>query len=222
MKFSGRALSLDSTTVPITRTDGTELALTVTALPIGTDDRLRAMLTKPVPRLSGFARDEHGKHIRDEDGRLVPAYNLQDPAYQDQLAKYNRLYSVLMIREGLRDDPTIAWETEAPPPGGSASVPTAIRKGPTSARSADEYAEKLYAEFCASGLSMGELNRLLDAVLRISALGEKELGAARADFLPRPPTAQDGPSAPTPAAPNSISDTASGKGSASPRTGSSS
>jgi len=83
----------------------------------------------------------------------------------------------LMIREALRTDGQVQWETPAEKPG----------------RDAGEYADALYAEMRAFGFTEGDLAGLIGAVVQASSLTEEELSKGREQFFrPGTPGAEAG------------------------------
>jgi hypothetical protein len=198
MQISGKSLTLPSGTVVLRRGS---LVIQVRGLPIGTSERLRDLIPSPRAPLREFARDKRGSLLRDADGAAVPLFNTADPHYQEALRHANRRFSMLMIEEGLQ--------------GGNASF-SRTREQFTKEGKLDgpAYADALRRELVESGLAEGELTQVLEAIMRISGIGEPEIEGARADFLPPPAPDLAGPSPQTPAEPNCISATESGKGSA--------
>jgi len=197
MKIGGRTVELDRRDIVLPRADGNHIRLRLTALPIGAEDEFEQQVLMPEPPADGFARDPQTRqYITDDAGRILPRYNLRDPAYLRALRRRNRLWATFMIVQALRDDPDVAFE--------------ARRKDHDSL---EAWLEAIYGEMRAAGLSMGEFSRLLDEVMSLSGLREGELEAARADFSARGASPPPGGSPMTPDAPNATGSTASGSAS---------
>lgn len=178
MRIEGFEPGQVSTVVVLRRPGGRDLQLTVTALPIGYDEELERGLPNPVPPVRGPLRDERGSLLR-EAGRPVPFYDTFDPKYQAERRQAMRRRMTLMIREALRGDSQVQWETPEEKGG----------------RSDADYADALYAEMRAFGFTEGDLAALIGAVVQASSLTEEELAKGREQFF-RPGTPGADPGAP--------------------------
>jgi len=198
MKIAGKKPALDTRPIVFQRRNGQPIGFTLTALPIGTDDRYNRELRHPVPPFKDYAREpKTGEFLYDRDGRLIHTYDVQDPKYREARRRRNRLWTVCMVVEALANDPNVEFESKR-----------------ENFKTTEEWAEALYREFCESGLAMGELNDLIDAVMTLSGLRTDEMERARADFSQRGASAPGGGSPTTPDEPKPTGNTESGSDSA--------
>lgn len=148
-----------------------EGALTVilSALPIGTLEAIEDAIPPPQPPQVGWerTRGDKGTPIKDDLGRMIPRYNLDDPKYKMADARTKRLQNVLMIRQGLRADEQIVFETREK----DYQTPRA-------------YAEALHKELVDFGFSFGDLGRLIAGTIEVSGVSTAKLRDAREAFLP--------------------------------------
>jgi len=197
MLIGGKKPALDQREIVFRRTVGEPVRLRLTALPIGVEDRYNRELRRPEPPFRDYARDPQTKgFLYDGEGRLIPTYNDRDPKYLEAARRRNRLWSVCMIVESLRNDASVTFDAKR-----------------EECKTTEEWAEALWAEFQESGLAMGEFGQLLDAVMGLSGLRGEEMESARADFSARGASAPDGSSPTTQDEPNDTGSGVSGNGS---------
>lgn len=112
MKVNGTRPPQARITVDLGEVDGEHIAVVVAPLPIGYDLWLDEHLPPPEPPFRDFARDEKGRFIRDPSGNPIPHHDRHDPDYVRRMARIEHYQMVLTVREALREDPNVEWETD--------------------------------------------------------------------------------------------------------------
>lgn len=165
MKIAGRAPGGRATkVVTIERPDG-PLTLKIQALPLGFLEGT-VLERVPSPTVHRKYAMKGGKVLRDEIGRHVLEDQTDDPAYRSAVRRCSTLQGVAMIHEALRSDATVAWDT------------------PQSEDWAAFYGG-VYDELVAAGVTTGEMRTLVDEILIISSMKQKDIEATRDSFLPQ-------------------------------------
>jgi hypothetical protein len=169
MKAGGKS-SLVRNSKPLTFNlpDGTEMVLTLTALPLGWREKIARIKTFALPDVPReVVKTAAGKVQRGDDGLAVMAENENDPEYLAKLAQIGLRLKAVRVREILRYDPTV--EFEAVQPDGDDADKWAA------------YSDALVKEFTEFGLTDVELTV-------IEQLGDKlsvriDMDEARKSFL---------------------------------------
>lgn len=109
MQINGKSFRPQPQAVTIKASNGEEVILTVTPLPVGYHERDRALFPEPIPP-SHFVTGHGGKVLRDQAGKPVTEENERDSAYQAAMLRLFRAKAARLIYVGLRDDPNVEWE----------------------------------------------------------------------------------------------------------------
>jgi len=149
--------------------DGQELRLQVRAFPLGSEEEAAKLFPTPVPPVK-FATGKRGKPLRDpETHQVVKVRDLQDPDFVRESRLANRRQMIFLIVEGLKEDPTLEWDTPRPEELTRAN--------------AGEYFDAVFAECQEAGLSTGDLGLILDKIRELGNLTGAQIDEAVEDFL---------------------------------------
>ena len=159
--------------VQLPRPTGEPLTLTMQPLSLGFHRRLRGRGILPPQAPRKVTRDSSGKPLRDESGLAVMSTDEQDADYLNELDLYHQRVAVLAIVESLQADPQVTFST--PPP--TTPDTTAWTR----------YADALFDEMEAAGLTAGDLAHLSNWTCRLSNLIEVDIQRATANFSSEPP-----------------------------------
>ncbi|MCA8997247.1 MAG: hypothetical protein KDA36_09280 [Planctomycetaceae bacterium] len=167
MKFNGQSLSCSFTQVfTLPRPTGDPLVLRLSPLPLGFHQQLRRRGIHPPSAPVKIARDSNGKILRDSSGHAITQSEYSNPDYLSDIELYHQRVAVLSIVESLRNDDQLTFET--PVPSTDANWP--------------HFADAIFAEMEAAGLSTGDLIRICNEVCRISNLIDSHLQESQANF----------------------------------------
>jgi len=161
--------------IQIPRPSGEPLTLTLQPLSLGFHRRLRSRGILPPQAPRKIARDSAGKPLRDELGLAVMTTDDRHPDYLNELDLYHQRVAVLAIVESLQADPQVTFDT---------SVPTS-----SDTIAWTQYADAIFDEMEAAGLTAGDLAHLSNWTCRLSNLIEGDLQRATANFSSVPPAA---------------------------------
>ena len=172
MKVGGKS-SLVRNSKPVTfkLADGTEMAVLLTAVPLGWREKIARIKTFALPDVPReVLKTANGKVQRGEDGLAVTVENENDPEYLAKLAQIGLRLKAVRVREMLRYDPTVEFESVQP-------------EGEDADKWAS-FADSLIHEFTEFGLTEGEMTWL-------EGLGDKlavriDMDEARKSFLSEP------------------------------------
>lgn len=159
--------------VQLPRPTGEPLTLTMQPLSLGFHRRLRGRGILPPSAPRKVARDSAGKPLRDESGLAVMSTDDRDTDYLNDFDLYHQRVAVLAIVESLRADPQVTFNTQ-PPTTADALAWT-------------RYADALFDEMEAAGLTAGDLAHLSNWTCRLSNLIEGDMQRATANFSSEPP-----------------------------------
>lgn len=161
--------------IQLPRPTGEPLTLTMQPLSLGFHRRLRGrgLVLPSAPHK--VARDSSGKPLRDDSGLAVMTADASDADYLNELDLYHQRVAVLAIVESLQSDPQVKFAT-APP---TANDPHAWIR----------YADAIFDEMEAAGLTAGDLAHLSNWTCRLSNLIEGDLHKATANFSSAAPAA---------------------------------
>jgi len=109
MQINGKSFRPQPQAVTIKASNGEEVILTVTPLPVGYHERDRALFPEPIPP-SQFVVGHGGKVMRDPSGKAITEENDRDPGYQAAMLRLFRAKAARLIYVALRDDATVAWD----------------------------------------------------------------------------------------------------------------
>ncbi len=161
--------------IQLPRPTGEPITLTMQPLSLGFHRRLRSRGLVPPQAPRKVARDSSGKPLRDESGLAVMTSDLGDADYLNEVDLYHQRVAVLAIVESLQSDPHIKFTTPAP---STNDLPAWIR-----------YADALFDEMEAAGLTAGDLAQLSNWTCRLSNLIESDLQKATTNFSSVAPAA---------------------------------
>ncbi len=161
--------------IQLSRPAGDPVALTMQPLSLGFHRRLRSRGIVPPQAPRKVARDSSGKPLRDESGLAVMTIDVNDADYLNELDLYHQRVAVLAIVESLQADPNIQF-TVSPPVTSDTLAWT-------------RYADALFDEMEAAGLTAGDLAQLSNWTCRLSNLIESDLQKATANFSSAAPAA---------------------------------
>jgi hypothetical protein len=164
-----------SRVIQLPRPTGESITLTMQPLSLGFHRRLRSRGLVPPQAPRKVARDSAGKPLRDESGLAVMTSDLGDADYLNEVDLYHQRVAVLAIVESLQSDPHISFTTSAPCTN---DLPAWIR-----------YADALFDEMEAAGLTAGDLALLSNWTCRLSNLIESDLQKATTNFSSVAPAA---------------------------------
>jgi hypothetical protein len=154
--------------VTLARPDGSMLALTLQPLPLGFHRRLRTHgIVPPQPPIR-VARDANGQPLRDASGQAATLRDVNDETYLTALEQHHQRVAVLAVVEALGADESVEFTAQRPA-GASDSW--------------SGYADALFAELEAAGITAGELVQLCSSVCRMSRLMDDDLRASRGRFF---------------------------------------
>ncbi len=156
--------------IQLPRSGGQPITLAMQPLPLGFHRRLRGRGVVPPQPPRKVARDSTGKPLRDESQLAILTSDDSDPDYLNQLDLYHQRVAVLAIVESLKSDPQITFTSQPP----------------TSNSSEDwrRYADSLFDEMEAAGLTAGDLALLSNWTCRLSNLIDTDLQGATRNFSP--------------------------------------
>ena len=159
--------------IQLPRSGGEPITLSMQPLSLGFHRRLRGRGVVPPQSPRKVARDSAGKPLRDESGLAVMTTDDRDADFLNELDLYHQRVAVLAIVESLQADPQVTFHT--PPP--TTSDTTAWTR----------YADALFDEMEAAGLTAGDLALLSNWTCRLSNLIEGDMQRATANFSSEPP-----------------------------------
>jgi hypothetical protein len=161
--------------IQLPRPTGEPLTLTMQPLSLGFHRRLRSRGILPPQAPRKVARDSSGKPLRDESGLAVMTTDANDPDYLNELDLYHQRVAILAIVESLQSDPHVKF---------TAVAPTTIEP-----QAWIRYADAIFDEMEAAGLTAGDLAQLSTWTCRLSNLIEGDLQRATANFSSVAPAA---------------------------------
>lgn len=169
MKVGGKS-SLVRNSKPVTfkLADETEMVVLLTAVPLGWREKIARIKTFALPDVPReVLKTANGKVQRGEDGLAVTVENENDPEYRAKLAQIGLRLKAVRVREMLRYDPTVEFESVQP-------------EGDDADKWAS-FADSLIQEFTEFGMTDSELSH-------IEFLGDKlsvriDIEEARKSFL---------------------------------------
>lgn len=164
-----------SRVIQLPRPAGEPLTLTMQPLSLGFHRRLRGRGLVPPQAPRKVARDSTGKPLRDESGLAVITVDACDTDYLNQLDLYHQRVAVLAIVESLQSDANVKFAAPAP----ASSDPQAWFR----------YADAIFDEMEAAGLTAGDLAHLSNWTCRLSNLIDCDLQRASANFSSEAPAA---------------------------------
>ncbi|WP_146511957.1 hypothetical protein [Thalassoglobus neptunius] len=136
-------------------------------LPLGFQRQLRQRgIFPPVPPAK-ILRDSSGKPLRDQNGQALTQSDVTDSKFIEQTELYHQRVAVLAIVESLQSDPHIEFETKL--------------NGETPEGWA-QFADAVFEEFEAAGLTTGDLVAICDEICRIGNLLNQDLVREQANF----------------------------------------
>ena len=159
--------------IQLPRSSGEPISLSMQPLSLGFHRRLRGRGVVPPQSPRKVARDSAGKPLRDESGLAVMTSDDRDADYLNQLDLYHLRVAVLAIVESLRSDTHVSFQTQPP----ATNTPEAWTR----------YADTLFDEMEAAGLTAGDLALLSNWTCRLSNLIEGDMQRASANFSPAGP-----------------------------------
>ena len=165
---------LAATTHPfsISRPDGSEWVVQLSALPLGFQRRLRERgIAAPIPP-SRVARDSAGQVMKDRQGRAVLISDQHDADYLLEKERYQQRLAATMVWEALLRDPDIEFDA-CPPREGNWSP----------------FADELCNELEAAGWSLGDVSRGVPRSVSAQQSAGRRAGGGRAGFSPARPGA---------------------------------
>ena len=154
--------------IQLPRSGSEPITLSMQPLSLGFHRRLRGRGVVPPQSPRKVARDSAGKPLRDESGLAVMTTDDRDADFLNQLDLYHQRVAVLAIVESLTADPQITF-TALPP---TTNAPEAWTR----------YADSLFDEMEAAGLTAGDLALLSNWTCRLSNLIESDIQQATANF----------------------------------------
>jgi len=169
MKLSGKKLKALAQAELVLPRPGEDagIRLVVQAFPLGAEEEAERLFPSPVPPVK-FAQGKRGKVLRDPATKeVVKVRDLEDPDFRAASRLANRRQMMFLITEGLKADPALEWET-----------PTADRE-----KDAGAWADNVFAECSAAGLSTGDLGMILDKIRELGNLTGQAVDDAVEDFL---------------------------------------
>jgi hypothetical protein len=169
MKLHGKVLRGRGVKVLLWRRgDGGEHEVTVTALPLGFGVWLRqkGIVQPEVP--VRVARDAQGKPMRDASGQAVVREDRSDASYVASVEQYQQRLAMLVLWQGLKDDPQVSWETVEPAVDGDWVA----------------FADQLFEELEQAGVTMGEVVWLCEEITNFTNQVTLRVEETRADFFP--------------------------------------
>jgi len=170
MKFNGQ-INAALTPVPFILPKGGQDAWTflLHPLPLGFHRRLRDRgILPPTPPVK-VARDSSGKPLRDPQGMATTYFDAHHPDYLKQLDQYHLAVAVLTLKEGLRADPQVTFDSLSPE---NDAGPVAWM----------EHTMDLFHELEQAGFTAGDLLKLCQEICRLSNLIDPALNAAQRSF----------------------------------------
>ncbi|MCA9088049.1 MAG: hypothetical protein KDA90_05365 [Planctomycetaceae bacterium] len=174
MRHNGHPLTTPQLTSSLTlsRQDGTTLTLELQPLPLGFYRRLRERGVIPPTPPSKPARDSNGRLIRDAQGHAVTINSPHDPQYLADLERYHQRVAVLSLAEALTADPHTQFESQPPTEAaGNADISRWLT-----------YADQLADELESAGFRAGDLIIICQEICRLSNLLGDQLNGATANF----------------------------------------
>lgn len=159
--------------VTLPRPSGEPLQLTMQPLTLGFHRKLRERGLHPPQPPRRIARDAGGKPLRDDTGMAIMTTDDRDTQYLDDLEAYHQRVAVLAVIESLQADSRVT--VSAQPPTASDSVAWT------------KYADDVFAEMEAAGLTAGDLALLSQWTCRLSNLVESDIRRASENFSVAPP-----------------------------------
>lgn len=169
MKLQGKVLRGKSTKVLLWRRgDGGEHEVIVTALPLGFGVWLRqkGIVQPEIP--VRVARDAQGKPMRDASGQAVVREDRSDALYVASVEQYQQRLAMLVMWQGLKEDPQVTWETVEPAVEGDWVA----------------FADQLFEELERSGVTMGEVVWLCEEITNVTHQATARVEETRATFFP--------------------------------------
>lgn len=171
MRIGDRTKALAQHTVRIPRpgaNNNNDIVLNIQALPLGYQETLEEYI--PTPGMAkyckqlGPARDEKGQVIK-EGGQILYRYDTDDPRYKKAIIRANTLQTVAMFYRAVQDvNADMVFEAQ---PNGD--MP--------------RFYSDLHDELREFGLTIGDINVVVRAALRLSNIGEEVVEQTKQDFL---------------------------------------
>lgn len=170
MKIRGQTVeALAKGEVVLPRPGDGSIRLQVRAFPLGAEEEAARLFPDPVPPVR-FAEGKRGKPLRDpETNQLVKIRDTKDPGYLREAREANRRQMIFLVVEGLKEDPTLSWDTPRPEQ--------------LTRENAGEYFDAIFEECRAAGLSTGDLGLILDKIRELGNLRGAEIDEAVEGFL---------------------------------------
>jgi len=163
MKLSGEVPGRAGGTFPLQRGDKA-YGIRLLALPIGLAEEIRGELGgDPKPPSKGFRRSGRGLVRDPETNQAVVDYDLSDPVYVADTARFNWLLNAAMVYRCL-DDASVTFET---------AEPEQRDRG---------FYDAILTEFQVAGFSAGEMAGMVDFIAELSAITPAKVEATHADF----------------------------------------
>ena len=167
MKIAGHVAGLSRKKVVIDRgEDRPPIDVVLTALPLGTTQKLDKKIPGPVPKTIGPLMTG-GKVVREADGSPVMLTDKESPKFKEADELANRRQSTLMLHMALAGDPSVEFDSVE-----------------DKCKSPQEFADKIFEELSDFGITIGDFGHLVSEVLRVSHLSSDRLDKAREAFLP--------------------------------------
>lgn len=150
----------------------TQIRLVLSPMPLGLEEHIRHVFPAP-PAVREYELDARGGIARGPDNKPIERWTRETAAWTTATARQNlRKYAVL-VREGLRGDPDIQFDSD-----GSPGKPTEENHFPAWTA----YADALLKEFEAAGFTADELMFLVNELSRVTLPTEASIRDARDRF----------------------------------------
>jgi len=164
MKVAGKDLSkMKHGTVSVELADGT-VEFKITAFPYGFMDDLLRNIPAPEPPW-GFVRGKNNRYERDESGAPLRFRDESKPEYRRAMQKHTALQMAAQFHQAVREDPQIEWDAQA--------------EDHSDMRA---FYEKIHEELKVSGITMGAVLRVVQAVNELSGISIDKIESAKEGF----------------------------------------
>lgn len=140
--------------------DGESLVVRLTAPRLGFLARINDELPDPTPPIVGVKRRADGTVEKDAEGRPLQISNTDDPAHKKAVEAVGRMRTVAIILECLGDQ-----------------VEVAARERDYGTRA--QYMQAVWDEMEEFGFTLGALEKLTRAAMRLAGVGDDEVAAAK-------------------------------------------
>jgi hypothetical protein len=136
------------------------LTLECDPLPIGFYQEIERKLPAPVPSISGYARDNKGKFIRDEKGAPVPERDETNPKYLEEKERHENRVNTALIHTVLKSCQEIEFSADEKLLAG-------------------EFYDAIHAELLAAGMTTGQFLSVVRAINKANDIDDDDMREAK-------------------------------------------